>query len=175
MKKYNVAATFILSIIPGLGHLYLGLTQRGIQLMSGAFACITLIPALPLVFPFVLAIIWFYAIFDGLKRVSIINNFVEYQQGKPTEENFPSLSTVSRFSSLDEEVLYIKMMRNRRFPGEVWLGICFIIIGAVLFSKVFYPSLWAWITGQNGASLLLASCLVLFGIFTIVRSTSKEK
>ena len=143
--------------------------------MSGAFACIALIPVLPMVFPFVLSVIWFYSFFDALKRVSIMNNFIKYHGLQSDEGDFPSLTTVSPFSSLDEEVLYAKIFMNRRFPGEIWLGVCFIVVGALLITKIFYPPLWAWLISQNGASLLLAILLILLGFFTIVRSAIKQK
>ncbi|TXK83455.1 hypothetical protein [Paenibacillus sp. N3.4] len=71
MVGTNKIITFLLSFIPGVGHLYLGLNKRGLQFLIGGFACISLIPPFPMVFPFVLAVIWFYGLFDALQKVTL--------------------------------------------------------------------------------------------------------
>lgn len=69
-KKSKILATF-LSIFPGAGHLYLGLQQRGIQLMAAFLFSIFLINELRLgIFLFLIPIIWFYSFFDGLQKAS---------------------------------------------------------------------------------------------------------
>ncbi|MFD0714949.1 hypothetical protein [Paenibacillus sp. GCM10027626] len=61
----------VLSIIPGAGHMYLGLQKRGLQLMAGFFLSIYLLDALQLsLFLFVAPIIWCYAFFDSLQQQS---------------------------------------------------------------------------------------------------------
>ena len=79
MTKKSMSVTFVLSWMPGLGHLYLGLNSRGLQFMAAAFACIVLIPVVPLVFPFVLALVWFGSLFDALQRAAAINAYIEHQ------------------------------------------------------------------------------------------------
>lgn len=59
--------TFILSFVPGLGHFYLGLMNRGLQLMIGFFA-ITFITSFVYFAGFLIPVIWFYSIFDALQR-----------------------------------------------------------------------------------------------------------
>ncbi|MEM5013429.1 hypothetical protein WKH57_22155 [Niallia taxi] len=71
-KKSKIIATF-LSIFPGAGHLYLGLQQRGLQLMAAFLFAIFLINELYLgIFLFLIPIIWFYSFFDGLQKASRI-------------------------------------------------------------------------------------------------------
>lgn len=69
-KKSKVIATF-LSVFPGAGHLYLGLQQRGIQLMAAFLFSIFILNELRLgIFLFLIPIIWFYSFFDGLQKAS---------------------------------------------------------------------------------------------------------
>ncbi|MEM5594747.1 hypothetical protein AAHH67_28800 [Niallia circulans] len=69
-KKSKFIATF-LSVFPGAGHLYLGLQQRGIQLMAAFLFSIFILNELRLgLFLFVIPIIWFYSFFDGLQKAS---------------------------------------------------------------------------------------------------------
>ncbi|MGP7819444.1 hypothetical protein [Niallia sp. 01092] len=69
-KKSKAIATF-LSIFPGAGHLYLGLQQRGIQLMAAFLFSIFILNELRLgIFLFLVPLIWFYSFFDGLQKAS---------------------------------------------------------------------------------------------------------
>ncbi|MDX8046207.1 hypothetical protein SH601_09410 [Gracilibacillus sp. S3-1-1] len=84
--------TTILAIFPGAGHLYLGLQQRGIQLMIGFLLSIYLLDVLHLsLFLFMIPILWFYSFFDALQLanryeyevledVPVINYFINYQK-----------------------------------------------------------------------------------------------
>lgn len=69
--------TVFFSMVPGLGHLYLGLQQRGLSLMIMFFAVIFLNTVVPnsLRFSVALAIpiLWFYSQFDALKYRTQIN------------------------------------------------------------------------------------------------------
>lgn len=58
--------TIALSIIPGAGHMYLGLLNRGLQLMSIFFFSAFLMGWLNMsLFLFILPVIWFYSLFDA--------------------------------------------------------------------------------------------------------------
>jgi hypothetical protein len=69
-KKSKMIATF-LSIVPGAGHMYLGLQKRGLQLMGAFFFCIYIMDVLRLsFFLFLIPILWFYSFFDALQQIS---------------------------------------------------------------------------------------------------------
>jgi hypothetical protein len=69
-RKSGVLATF-LSVIPGAGHMYLGLQRRGLQLMAAFVFSFYIMDALRLtIFLFLIPIIWFYSFFDGLQQFS---------------------------------------------------------------------------------------------------------
>jgi len=61
--------TVILSILPGVGHLYLGWMERGLQFMLSFLLSIFLMDWLSLtIFAYLLPVIWFYSLFDALQH-----------------------------------------------------------------------------------------------------------
>lgn len=59
-----------LSVVPGAGHMYLGMLQKGVQLMGGFFFTLFLMGWLNVsLFAFVLPVVWFYSLFDAMHRV----------------------------------------------------------------------------------------------------------
>lgn len=61
--------TVILSLVPGLGHLYLGWMERGMQFMIAFFLAIFLMDWLSIsLFGYLLPVIWFYSLFDALQH-----------------------------------------------------------------------------------------------------------
>ncbi|MFB9327042.1 hypothetical protein ACFFSY_14025 [Paenibacillus aurantiacus] len=66
-RRSRLFAT-VLSILPGAGHMYLGLQSRGLQLMAGFLLSIYLLDTLELsLFLFLVPILWCYAFFDSLQ------------------------------------------------------------------------------------------------------------
>ncbi|MWC27196.1 hypothetical protein [Paenibacillus sp. MMS18-CY102] len=61
----------LLSILPGAGHMYLGLQRRGFQLMAGFLIAFYLLDTLRLsLFLVFLPLLWCYSLFDALQHVS---------------------------------------------------------------------------------------------------------
>lgn len=70
-KKRSSFLTFVFSLLPGAGHMYLGFMKMGISLMSAFFFLIfvaTWLDISPLLF--LLPVLWFFAFFDCLNRRS---------------------------------------------------------------------------------------------------------
>lgn len=68
MAKKSKFATVILSALPGLGHLYLGWQQRGLQFMLAFFVMLFMLNWMSLsLFGFLLPVLWFYSLFDALQ------------------------------------------------------------------------------------------------------------
>jgi len=66
------AAALVLSFLPGLGHIYLGLYQRGIVLFTVFASAILLadsVDAAGILIPF----IWFFGIIDAYRQAKILN------------------------------------------------------------------------------------------------------
>lgn len=62
--------TIALSIVPGAGHMYLGLMKQGLQFMSIFFFAAFLMGWLNMsLFLFILPVVWFYSLFDAYHRV----------------------------------------------------------------------------------------------------------
>src|SRR5690625_2773279 len=111
-QKSRTIAT-LLSVFPGVGHLYLGLQKRGIQLLAAFLLSIYILDVLYLgIFLFILPILWFYSFFDGLQKAS------EMEEG-PVED----------IPLIDHLMNYQK-----------WIGIGLILIGGYyLTTNVFLP------------------------------------
>ncbi|HEU4964258.1 MAG TPA: B-box zinc finger protein [Bacilli bacterium] len=91
--------TILFSCLPGLGHYYLGMQKRGLNLMILFFLIIFLNTIVPnaLQFPLAIAIpiLWFYSQFDALKYRTMIND------GETVEDVplFPQLARLVTASS----------------------------------------------------------------------------
>ena len=71
LKRKSKFWTFLLSLVPGVGHMYLGLKRQGVQLMFLFFFCIFVLSILDLsILGIFLPIIWFYSMFDAMSKVS---------------------------------------------------------------------------------------------------------
>jgi hypothetical protein len=69
--KKSKTLAIMLSVLPGAGHMYLGLQQRGLQLMAGFLFSFYILDALHLsIFLFLIPILWFYSLFDAMQHVS---------------------------------------------------------------------------------------------------------
>jgi hypothetical protein len=69
MKKKSKFLTFIFSMMPGAGHMYLGFMKQGVSIMTLFFATAFFgmslsAEAVLLIFP----VIWFYSFFDALNK-----------------------------------------------------------------------------------------------------------
>ncbi len=63
---FNKVLTFILSFIPGCGHMYIGLMKRGVFILFSFFACCYLaVSVFYRVFTIGFIIIWFFSFFDA--------------------------------------------------------------------------------------------------------------
>ncbi|QQZ09081.1 hypothetical protein [Heyndrickxia vini] len=113
-KKSRSIATF-LSIFPGVGHLYLGLQIRGIQLMAAFLFSIYILDVMRLgVFLFLVPIIWFYSFFDGLQKAS--------KFGKEEMNDQPVISYL--------------------INHQKWVGIGLLVLGLYyLFVNILLPTL----------------------------------
>lgn len=161
MTKKSVALTFVLSWVPGLGHLYLGLNGRGLQFMAAAFACIVLIPVVPLVFPFVLALVWFGSLFDALQRAAAINTYVEATPGG--SEAAGLLLGDPILTELDRTVLSPAGEAQRAMPPAVWLGAACMLAGILVLFRLLFPQAWSHLFGGAFSGIFLGVALIAGG------------
>lgn len=66
----NKSLAMLFSLMPGAGHMYIGLQRKGIQIMASFFLIIGLSDWLRISFTmFLIPIIWFFSIFDVRKQL----------------------------------------------------------------------------------------------------------
>ncbi|MCR8658897.1 hypothetical protein [Paenibacillus endoradicis] len=108
--RKNRVTAIGLSIFPGAGHLYLGLQQRGLQLMGSFLVSIFIMDQLHLtIFLFLLPLLWCYAFFD------IMFQLRRWEQDELKDEPF-----VAMF-----------------IPYQRWIGIGLLVVGIYyLFDKI---------------------------------------
>lgn len=145
-KKSKAIAT-LLSFFPGLGHLYLGLQRRGIQLMAFFLFSIYILDVLRLgLFLFIIPIIWFYSFFDGLQKASKADQNLDL-------EDKPIISSLA----IHQKWLGI---------GLILLGLYFIFINIVLpiaepyLAKIFKLSIPYLVREYIQTAII---CLILIG------------
>lgn len=140
-KGRSKAALFILSFLPGLGYMYLGLIKRGLLVMSAFFLNIYLLAefSVPLL-AFLVPVIFFASFFDGFSILRRIN------AGEAVTD---SIDDIKGFVS-----------RNRRliFGG---LGAVLLISFITNFSRnLHYGGLYA--VAYNLLPFILIMCAVMF-------------
>ena len=83
MNKKSEGLTLILSLlITGLGHIYVGQTNKGIALLIAAILCWIL--GAFLLFPFIIVVIlWIYGMYDSYKLAQEYNRFLLDHNGQP--------------------------------------------------------------------------------------------
>jgi hypothetical protein len=165
-------ATFLLSLIPGVGHLYLGLNKRGLQLLIGAFACISFIPTFPLIFPFALTVIWFYGLFDALQKVTMMNAYLANRD--TTFLNEDEFGDPHNMSELDRSFYPMQALYNNARMNPLWLGVGSIAIGVLVLTKILFPQIWHWLWHGNSSGILLALLMIGFGVWQLSKQFGKQ-
>ncbi|WP_459954314.1 hypothetical protein [Paenibacillus pini] len=169
MNKKRKWLTFILSMIPGLGHLYLGFNRQGLQIMIGACTCIVLIESMPMIFPFALSILWFYQLFDALQRVNWIRAAAaEHERMMMGQESFGYPWT---------ERDWIAMNGYSRDSGlnPFWLGGGCLIVGMMVLFVNIFPGVWTWMMQKDIGSVLLAFGLIGYGLWLLKKKPGTKE
>ncbi|WP_411681180.1 hypothetical protein [Clostridium thailandense] len=123
MKHSRSVASFF-SLLPGAGHMYLGLTRQGIQLMLLFFSDLFISTSFSLEFLGVfLPIIWFYSIFDVRTK--------SLYEGTLPNNNLPIFSDID---SIDD------IFKNK--PAEKYIAYILILMGFLsLLNNIVIPIL----------------------------------
>lgn len=159
MKKSSFL-TFIFALIPGAGHMYLGLMKKGTSLMTIFFACIAVIGLLRIEsFAFLLPIIWFYAFFDTFNM-----RYLTPEQFREEDQFFFGSATF-----LPENVKALLQKQHKLFGG-----IC-IILGLYIlwdnFSGTLYQLLgeyyFVYAMLDSIPTLAISLIIIFVGIYLI--------
>ena len=78
IKKKNKFLTFIFSLVPGGGQMYMGFMKEGLSLMT-VFALIIFLGSWLNISPvtFILPVVWFYSFFDSINKMSLTQEELE--------------------------------------------------------------------------------------------------
>jgi hypothetical protein len=143
-KQRSAFLTFSLSMMPGAGHFYLGLMNRGLQLMLvfvGGIVTIVLL-GIPELAPF-LPVVWFYSLFDALQMAEAINT------GKTVEDS-------------------LILTPKHKIKTEKYMGWALIIIGSLLVFKKILPELAAYfMPSYLFLNTKIQTALIAFALITI--------
>lgn len=120
--KHSKKTALFFSLIPGAGHMYLGLARQGSQLMLLFFLTFFISSSVGLnLFAILLPIIWFYSIFDVRSKVCSDEALFD--------------SDLKIFSNISPQGEFIK--RNVAYK---YIGYGFILIGfAALINNLVFP------------------------------------
>lgn len=153
--KRSILLANLLSVMPGAGHLYLGLQKRGIQLMGAFLFSIYFLDQLhftPLLF--IIPLIWFYSFFDALQLVS------KYRKGE----------------QLEDAPVATWLVHHQKWVGVglIVLGVFFIFDRIVIgmLEKMFLWELRLYF--NRYVQTLIISILLIFGGIKLMVS-SKQK
>ena len=116
-KKRSNFLTFVFSLLPGAGHMYMGFMKMGLSFMAAFFFTIFLsswfdIGPLLVILP----LIWFYSFFDCInKRYSTDEEFLQL------EDNY--LFSLDKFVKLDKDIFQKRIVLG---------GVLLLLLGVYL-------------------------------------------
>jgi len=136
----NKFLTFLFSIIPGVGHMYLGYMKRGAEFMTmfavsayfatglmGGWSYRLNLELIGVIFLLILPIIWFYQMFDSMHAISQMRRLgIEV----PEDDGFfiPGFSNITNTKALN-------VFKNRKVVKTI--AAVFVILGVyILFVNI---------------------------------------
>lgn len=136
-KSPGLAVFF--SLLPGLGHIYLGLYQRGIAFFAAFLSVLWLVDHADLS-GVIVAFVFFFAMFDAHRMATLLGTGAAVTQptGSPTLPASPG-------------------------KGNLTLGVVLLLAGALLLYSNFYPLDLSFLADWWPLAL------ILFGLWLVVR------
>ncbi|MFE4710750.1 hypothetical protein A8L34_14875 [Bacillus sp. FJAT-27264] len=155
--------TFFLAMVPGVGHLYLGFKKQGLQFMIGASICIICIPSEPMIFPFALAALWFYQLFDALQKAAWMKIAAaehERMMFQPDAFGAPWTMDLHSMPGYPQDDM-----------NPAWVGIGCVVGGILLLMITAFPGLWDILSEINFGTILLSLVLIGYGLKLLKSNT----
>lgn len=139
----------VLSFVPGAGHMYLGLMNQGLQLMSLFFFTAFMMGWLNMsLFFFVLPVIWFYSLFDAYHRA----------KGERVEK-------------WEENLFFVAWLRTH----PAWVGWGLIILGCIVVLERIIGPYISWEIRSSVQTGIVALILILCGIRLLLGGRDKAE
>ena len=171
IKKRNKFLTVLFSFLPGAGHMFMGFFKIGVCFMSAFFLLCFLSAWLNIdSVLFILPIIWFYAFFDSINKMSL------------SDEEFYSLE--DHYLCSLETLTIIKS--NEFFKkNKLYIGIGLVILGVYLafnniarlfFNLLPYDSFVGHVINVISRmipQLIITGVIIFLGIHLIIGKKSK--
>jgi TM2 domain-containing membrane protein YozV len=169
MKKSSFW-TFVFSLVPGAGQMYLGYLKRGVSVMLLFFGIIFLSSFWGLgAISFVLPVIWFFAFFDSFH---IRDMTQEEKEEKPDRFFFDT------HGGLDED--FASLIKKRHFM----IGAGCILVGAYLiFNVAVEPFMdmihayvpWLYTVVRSVPSVFVAVLIIALGIYLVRGKNQRQQ
>ncbi|SHH86786.1 hypothetical protein [Clostridium grantii] len=144
--------SILMSVIPGVGHMYLGLMRKGMQLMTSFFIAWYFVNELRVTaFMVVIPIIWAYSVFDAMHKASS-------EEGLKDEDLFTNIPGLTKNMS--------------KIIGYGLIAVAFIMI----FQSVAIPIISRFFDYEFGEYLRTVIIAIVFfvGGIILLRNTKKD-
>ncbi|WP_105617336.1 hypothetical protein [Vallitalea okinawensis] len=157
--SYKRGLAYLFSLIPGAGQMYIGLMNRGLQIMLffwGTIAVISFVNVLEAL-GLLLVVLYFYSFFDA------INAIRKHKEGIPVEDH-----PIINYNSLDA---------TKRINKKI-IGYVFIFLGAFKFlDEVMYLMKDYFIDSfyHNFDDITVSILLILIGVVILIRFNKNSK
>ena len=159
IKKKSKFLTFVFSMLPGAGHMYMGFMKTGVSFMSVFFFLIFLSSWLdtgPLLF--IAPLIWFYSFFDCANRASLDDDKLLLLEDK-------YLFSIDKFVKLDTNIF----AKRRLVTGVLllFLGV-YLVSGNIMrflqpyISYEIYDIIYSFM--RQAPQIIIGVAIVALGI-----------
>ncbi len=147
MRK-NRFFTFILSFMPGLGHMYLGFMKRGTSIMTVFLGIFFLAVSFDLeAICFILPVIWFYSFFDAI--------------------NYNNMPIEQKLLVEDKVFLLDEILNESKYHSLI--GGILVFLGIYMICNQFM----SWRLLRTAFNLLLSIIIILLGLTLIKNNRTK--
>ena len=168
IKKKSRFLTFVFSMLPGAGHMYIGFMKTGVSFMSVFFFLIFLSSWLdtgPLLF--IAPLIWFYSFFDCANKASLDDDKLLLLEDK-------YLFSIDSFVKLDKDIF-----AKRKFA----IGVVLLFFGIYLLSEnvmhflqpliphELYNSIYSFM--RQAPQIIIGVAIVAFGL-KLIKGKKRE-
>lgn len=169
IRKKNSFFTFIFSLIPGAGQMYMGFMKRGLSLMSSFFIIIFFsvwLNAGP--FMFIALISWFYSFFDTHNLRSV-----------PDDEFYELEDNYILFPEFMKDKSYLELQKKYKNI----IAIVLIVMGfTILWNNIYdmfsgvlpyYLRSIIYSIGRGIPQIIIGLAIILFGLY-LIRGKKQE-